>query len=63
MIGEVIEDVRKEENEIIATKPASELILNVDGGHVKTTEDTRSIEAMTSVIYNPLSLVSNEAGT
>lgn len=33
--------------------PASELILQVDGGHLKTTESQRSIEAMTAVIYRP----------
>jgi hypothetical protein len=43
--------------------PAAELILNVDGGHVKTIEDKRSIEAMTSVIYNPNALVANEYET
>ena len=42
---------------------AKELILNVDGGHVKTTEDKRSIEVMTSVIYRPESIKSNKKGT
>jgi len=32
---------------------ADELIIQVDGGHVKTVEEQRSIEALTSVIYNP----------
>jgi hypothetical protein len=33
-------------------KPSEELIVQVDGGHVKTIEDQRSIEAMTSVVYD-----------
>ena len=34
--------------------PASdELIVQIDGGHLKTIEDQRSIEALTSVVYNP----------
>ena len=32
---------------------SNELIVQVDGGHLKTTEDKRSIEALTAVIYNP----------
>ena len=36
--------------------PADELVLQVDGGHLKTTEDKRSIEAMTSVVYNPVNI-------
>ena len=39
------------------------MIVNVGGGHVKTTEDQRSIEAMTSVIYRPESLEQNKKGT
>jgi hypothetical protein len=62
-IGQVIENIREEESEIAGTPPAKELILNVDGGHVKTIEDKRSIEAMTSVIYRPESLVANEFET
>lgn len=33
--------------------PATELILQVDGGHLKTIEPQRSIEAMTAVVYRP----------
>jgi len=32
---------------------ADELIVQVDGGHLKTTEDQRSIEALAAVVYNP----------
>jgi hypothetical protein len=62
-IGQIVEDIREEESEIIEISPAKELILNVDGGHVKTTEDKRSIEAMTSIIYRPENLLSNDSET
>jgi hypothetical protein len=53
-VGESLDALRAEEKNLITIKPALELILNVDGGHVKTTEpELRSIEAMASVIYNP----------
>jgi hypothetical protein len=62
-VGTIIEAIKEEESEIIGAPPAQELILNVDGGHVKTVEDKRSIEAMTSVVYNPDSLVANVSET
>ena len=35
-------------------KPTAELVLQVDGGHIKAKDpDARSFEAMTSVVYNP----------
>ena len=63
-VGSVIEKINKTEKEIVVINEAKELILNVDGGHVKTTEkEKRSIEAMTSVIYRPEALLSNPKGT
>jgi hypothetical protein len=59
-VGEALELITKEEVAVLAVEPASELILNVDGGHIKTTEDKRSIEAMTSVIYRPEALEKGE---
>ena len=42
--------------QITATK-ASELIVQVDGGHLRNKDpDTRSFEALTSVIYSPNSV-------
>lgn len=41
-------DARKDQ-----IKEANELIVQVDGGHLKTVEDQRSIEALTSVVYDP----------
>jgi hypothetical protein len=55
--------VDKAEIELIKIPEAKELVLNVDGGHVKTTEDQRSIEAMTSVIFRPEALKENKKGT
>jgi len=63
VVGEVVGIINDEEKEMIKSENAKELILNVDGGHIKTIEDKRSIEAITSVIYNPISLKSNPKGT
>jgi len=62
-VGKVIEQMNEDEKEIISVKPAPELILNVDGGHIKTTEDKRSLEAMVSVIYRPDALKANKKDT
>lgn len=62
-VGEAIERINEEEKAIITASEANELILNVDGGHVKTTEDQRSIEAMVSVVYRPESIKSNDKDT
>ena len=46
-IGNALSKIVAEENEIAAIPEAGELILNVDGGHIKTTENgQRSMEAM-----------------
>ena len=62
-VGSALAVVNEEEKEMIVADKASELILNVDGGHLKTVEDKRSIEAMVSVIYKPEALESNDKGT
>jgi hypothetical protein len=62
-IGNVIERINEEEKEIITSEPASELILNIDGGHIKTVEDTRSMEAMVAVVYKPEALKPNNKDT
>ena len=58
-----IKVVDNAEIELIKIPEAKELVLNVDGGHVKTIEDQRSIEAMTSVIFRPEALKKNKKGT
>jgi hypothetical protein len=61
-VGKASNLLSKDESAIMFNEDAKELILNVDGGHVKTTEDKRSIEVMTSVIYKPESIQSNKKG-
>ena len=63
-IGRSLKDVNQSEKEMIKTKESLELILNVDGGHIKSkSPEQRSFEALTSVIYNPEALASNPKGT
>ena len=63
-VGMQVTKLKEVENEMIKVEPAKELIINVDGGHIKSIEDgKRSFEAMTSVIYRPEALVSNSTET
>ena len=63
-VGNAIEIINSDEKEMLVSDDAAELILNVDGGHIKTTEDNkRSMEAMVSVVYRPESIRSNDADT
>jgi hypothetical protein len=62
-VGSSLSDIAKEERELIKAEEAEQLILNVDGGHVKTIEEGRSIEAMTSVVYRPENVVYNKKET
>lgn len=63
-VGEALKIVNKEEESMLKVKEAKELILNIDGGHIKSKEtDIRSFEAMTSVFYRPDAIKSNEKGT
>jgi ribosomal protein S27E len=62
-MGDALYALNTQEQKMAAINQASELIVNVDGGHVKTTENQRSIEAIASVVYRPESLVPNEKGT
>lgn len=62
-VGSTLAIMSDTESELLKIEEASELILNIDGGHVKTTEDQRSIEALTSVVYRPESLISNTKET
>lgn len=62
-VGECVSKINDEEKEMLASMDAEELVLNVDGGHVKTIEDQRSFEAMVSVVYKPESVESNKKGT
>jgi hypothetical protein len=62
-VGNTLEQINADEKEMLITQNAEELILNVDGSHIKTTEDQRSMEAMVSVIYRPESIKSNSKDT
>jgi hypothetical protein len=63
-VGNAISAVDNDEKALLEITPAQELILNVDGGHVKSREkDTRSFEALTAVVYRPESLQTNKKGT
>jgi hypothetical protein len=60
-VGAEVGAIREFEQEAISIKPAAELVLNVDGGHINTVEeDKRSFEAMISVVYRPESLIAGE---
>ena len=63
-VGDALAKITQAEKEIVAISEVKELVLNVDGGHIKTTEDgLRSMEAITSVIYQPNAIKSNNKGT
>ena len=62
-VGQTLVDIDEVEKKLLDVKEANEFIVNVDGGHVKTTENQRSIEALASVIYRPEALISNKKGT
>lgn len=63
-IGTSLCNILNEEKNLAVIEEAKELILNVDGGHIKThNNETRSMEAMTSVIYSPNAVKSNKKDT
>lgn len=63
-VGESMVEISKHEKEVAVSEEASELILNIDGGHIKTTEqNARSMEAMASVIYRPEAIQANSKDT
>ena len=63
-VGSVLEKTSDLEIEVASVAEAKELVLNIDGGHIKTTDkNARSIEAMTSVIYQPEAIQSNDKNT
>jgi hypothetical protein len=60
-VGCGMQKIQEAEKEVLQVLQAEELIVNVDGGHINTIEEgKRSFEAMTSVIYRPEALISNE---
>lgn len=63
-VGGKVGALHQVESTVAASGVAEELVINVDGGHINTTEEgKRSFEAMTAVVYRPEALVSNDKGT
>ena len=63
-VGGQVGALHQVESTVAASGAAEELVINVDGGHINTTEEgKRSFEAMTAVVYRPEALVSNDKGT
>ena len=58
-VGESLSNLHQIEDEVLS-EDAKELIVHVDGGHIKSVEeDHRSFEVMTSAIYQPNALKTN----
>lgn len=53
VVGDTIRILQAEEKILATTEAASELIIQVDGGHVNSADDSRSFEAMAAVVYKP----------
>ena len=63
-IGKGVGDILEAEKDVLKIQESKTLIVAVDGGHVKTTEEgKRSIEAMTSVVYKPESIETTKSDT
>ena len=63
-VGKTLQVVGRAEKKMTQIKDAEELILNIDGGHVKSRDpDVRSFEVLTSVVYRPESLQANSTNT
>ena len=63
-VGNQIKALHQTESIVLSSEIAEELIINIDGGHINTTEEgKKSFEAMTAVIYRPEALVSNSKET
>jgi ribosomal protein S27AE len=63
-VGESLSNLNQIEEEILSATDADELIVHVDGGHIKSTEENqRSFEAMTSVVYQPNAITPNIKNT
>ena len=63
-VGCAIETISHHEKEVATAEEAKELIVNIDGGHIKTTnKGVRSMEALASVIYRPEAIRGNSKDT
>ncbi len=63
-VGTSIAAIAQYEKEVVATEEAMELVVSVDGGHLRTTnQEVRSMEALASVIYRPEAIQANSKDT
>jgi len=63
-VGGCISKLHEIEDDVLSTDFADELIVHVDGGHIKSTEENENtFEAMTAVVYRPEAVKSNKKGT
>jgi len=62
--GGSLSKLHQVEEDILVAECANELIIHVDGGHIKSTEKgERSFEAMTATVYKPSAVKSNSKDT
>jgi hypothetical protein len=62
--GGSLSHLHQVEDDALVSDCAEELIIQVDGGHIKSTEEgERSFEAMTATVYKPSAVKSNSKGT
>lgn len=63
-VGQSLSNLHQIEEEVLSAEDAEELIIHVDGGHIKSTEDDhRSFEVMAAVVYQPTSIIPNSKNT
>ena len=63
-VGQSLSHLHQIEEEILSSESAEELIIHVDGGHIKSTEEEhRSFEAMAAMVYRPTSIKPNSKNT
>ena len=63
-VGQSLSHLHQIEETVLSSEGAEELIIHVDGGHIKSTEESHTrFEAMAAVVYRPTSLVPNSKNT
>jgi len=55
-VGETLEEIKSSDGYGKVSAISDELIVNIDGGHIKARGDSRSFEAMVAVVYRPENL-------
>jgi len=62
-VGHKLDGLKKDNNWVLmkTNSPAEELIMTIDGGHIKTKEkDKRSIEELIVTVYNPKNVINKD---